>query len=475
MLLRRPWKQLSWKSAGDWGFDQRRKERIDMELYERCVSVAQDNPSIIKDERLCVECGHCLAVCQEEIGVAGKPLPSADGSAVSCIGCGQCGAACPEQSIQVRSEIDCVREAVRDPSKIVVCSTSPSVRVGLGDAFLDKAGTFAEGKMVTALRTLGADYVFDVTFAADLTIIEEGCELLQRVLTGSGPLPQFTSCCPAWVKFVETYYPQWIPNLSSAKSPIGMQGATIKTYFAAKAGLDPRNIVTVNVTPCTAKKAEIRRPELNDAGELLGQPSMRDNDYVLTTKELARWMEEEGIAFDSLQDGEFDSIMGKGSGAGVIFGNTGGVMEAALRMAYESLTGQKPPDVLLDFQQVRGLSGVKEASLEVAGMTIRVAVIYGTVNAARFLEEDLSGYHFIEVMTCPGGCISGAGQPQMHTMPVTNDIRLRRIRSMYAEDEQMMLRNSVDNPQVQSVYQEFYKNPLGDLSEKLLHTTYCKR
>lgn len=443
-----------------------------MELYERCISVAPDNPAIIKNETLCVECGHCLAVCQEEIGVAGRGFAKADHS---CINCGQCSAACPEQSIQVRSEIDYVRDAVRDPLKTVVFSTSPSVRVGLGDAFLDKAGTYAEGKMVSALRALGADYVFDVTFAADLTIIEEGCELLKRILTGSGPLPQFTSCCPAWVKFVETYYPERIPNLSSAKSPIGMQGATIKTYFAAKEGIDPRKIVTVNVTPCTAKKAEIRRPELKDAGELLGQPSMRDNDYVITTKELAQWMEEAGIDFDTLGDSQFDSILGKGTGAGVIFGNTGGVMEAALRMAYESLTGQAPPDALLDFQPVRGLSGVKEASVEVGGMTIRTAVIYGTANAARFLEGDISGYHFVEVMTCPGGCISGAGQPQMHTIPVTNDIRLDRIRSMYAEDERMQLRNSVDNPQVQKVYQEFYKEPLGVLSEKLLHTSYYKR
>lgn len=444
-----------------------------MGLYERCISVATDNPAIIKNETLCVECGHCLAVCQEEIGVAGRW--NRDELYHSCINCGQCSAACPEQSIQVRSEIDYVRDTVRDPLKTVVFSTSPSVRVGLGDAFLDKAGTYAEGKMVSALRALGADYVLDVTFAADLTIIEEGCELLKRILTGNGPLPQFTSCCPAWVKFVETYYPDRIPNLSSAKSPIGMQGATIKTYFAAKEGLDPRNIVTVNVTPCTAKKAEIRRPELKDAGELLGQPSLRDNDYVITTKELAQWMEEEGIAFDTLGDSPFDSILGKGTGAGVIFGNTGGVMEAALRMAYQSLTGQAPPDTLLNFHPVRGLSGIKEASVEVGGMTIRTAVIYGTANAAEFLKGDISKYHFVEVMTCPGGCISGAGQPQMHTIPVTNDIRLDRIRSMYAEDKRLKLRNSVDNPQVQKIYQEFYKEPLGTLPEKLLHTSYYKR
>lgn len=467
------------KSAEGWAYKSLQgKEHwmMNQNNHQRCVAVADSNPSIIKDNSLCVECGHCLAVCNEEIGVAGKRMVPAGGETeTSCINCGQCSAACPEQSLQVKSEIDYVREAIRDPEKIVVFSTSPSVRVGLGDAFLDKAGTYAEGKMVAALKALGADYVFDVTFSADLTIIEEGCELLKRILTGSAPLPQFTSCCPAWVRFTETYYPEKIPHLSSAKSPIGMQGATIKTYFAAKQGLDPRRIVTVNVTPCTAKKAEIRRPELKDAGDLLGVLSMRDNDYVLTTKELARWMEEEHLEFETLPDVPFDSVLGKGSGAGVIFGNTGGVMEAALRMAYQSLTGSAPPDQLLDFAPVRGLEGVKEASVEVAGMTLKVAVIYGTANATRFLEGDISDYHFVEVMTCPGGCISGAGQPQMHTIPVTNDIRLSRIRSMYTEDQRMALRNSVDNPQIQQVYKEFYKEPLGELSEKLLHTEYYRR
>ena len=323
---------------------------MQMENYERCISVSESNPAIVKDAQLCVECGHCLAVCQEEIGVAGRRMvPPGGETAQSCINCGQCSASCPEQSLQVKSEVELVKAAIRDPEKVVVFSTSPSVRVGLGDAFTDKPGTYVEGKMVAALKALGADYVFDVTFSADLTIIEEGCELLQRILTNSGPLPQFTSCCPAWVKFVETYYPDKLPHISSAKSPIGMQGATIKTYFAAKQGLDPRRIVTVNVTPCTAKKAEIRRPELNDAGELLGCPVMRDNDYVITTKELAQWMREEQVDFESLKDQDFDSLLGKGSGAGVIFGNTGGVMEAALRMAYRSLTGREADGKLLRF------------------------------------------------------------------------------------------------------------------------------
>ncbi len=449
---------------------------MQMENYERCISVSESNPAIVKDAQLCVECGHCLAVCQEEIGVAGRRMvPPGGETAQSCINCGQCSASCPEQSLQVKSEVELVKAAIRDPEKVVVFSTSPSVRVGLGDAFTDKPGTYVEGKMVAALKALGADYVFDVTFSADLTIIEEGCELLQRILTNSGPLPQFTSCCPAWVKFVETYYPDKLPHISSAKSPIGMQGATIKTYFAAKQGLDPRRIVTVNVTPCTAKKAEIRRPELNDAGELLGCPEMRDNDYVITTKELAQWMREEQVDFESLKDQDFDSLLGKGSGAGVIFGNTGGVMEAALRMAYRSLTGREADGKLLRFEGVRGMKGIKEASVEIGDATIRVAVIYGTANAAKFLEGDISRYHFVEVMTCPGGCISGAGQPQMNCIPVVDPIRVSRIGSMYAEDEKMTLRNSMDNPEIQRVYQEFYQKPLGELSEKLLHTVYHKR
>ena len=436
-----------------------------MERYERCISVKPDNPAIIKDDSLCVECGHCLAACDENTGVDGY----------ICINCGQCSAACPEQAIRVKPEIQQVKDALTDKSKIVVFSTSPSVRVGIGDAFLDKAGVYSEGKMVAAIKTLGADYVFDVTFSADLTIIEEGCELLSRILTGSGPLPQFTSCCPAWVKYVEKFYPEMIPHLSTAKSPIGMQGATIKTYFAAKAGLDPSSIITVNVTPCTAKKAEIRRPELNDAGTLLGKPEIRDNDYVITTKELAQLMEEKNIDFASLPDLPFDSILGKGSGAGVIFGNTGGVMEAALRMAYQSLTGEKAPDSLLHFEDVRGMKGIKEASLKIGDSIIKVAVIYGTANAAQFLDGDISGYHFVEVMTCPGGCISGAGQPQMHTIPVTDDIRKSRIKSMYSEDERMTLRNSADNPEIARAYSEFYGKPLGELSHRLLHTGYNRR
>ncbi len=440
-----------------------------------CVPVEADNPAIVKNEDLCEKCGHCLAVCQEEIGVQGHYDLLKNHDTAVCINYGQCSANCPEGAITLRDECAAVKAAIRDPGKIVVFSTSPSVRVGVGDAFSDQPGRFVEGKMVSALKALGADYVFDVTFAADLTILEEGTELLRRITTGCAPLPQFTSCCPAWVKYVETFHPEYIPNISSAKSPIGMQGPTVKTYFAAKKHLDPASIVHVAVTPCTAKKAEIRRPEFNAAGRLLKRPEIRDTDYCITSKELAQWLQEEQVDFNALPDMPFDDILGKGSGAGVIFGNTGGVMEAALRYAYEVLTREKPPASLLQFAPVRGMEGVKEASVNVAGTTVNVAVIYGTENADKFLRGDVSKYHFVEVMTCPGGCISGAGQPQCHSIPVTDDIRMKRIASLYSEDERMTLRNSCDNPEIQAIYREFYKEPLSPVSEALLHTSYYDR
>lgn len=442
---------------------------------KRSVFVSEDNPSIIRDETLCSNCGHCMAVCSEEIFVAGHLIPGRE-QEKTCINCGQCVAVCPEQAIQVRREIDEVRAAVKDPEKIVVFSTSPSVRVGLGDGFLDKMGVYSEGKMVSALRKLGGDYILDVTFSADLTIMEEGAELLRRILTPGSALPQFTSCCPAWVKYTETYHPELLVHISSAKSPIGMQGAMIKTYFAGKHHLDPRKIVSVAVTPCTAKKFEIRRPEFCDAGKLLGVPEMRDNDYVITCKELVQWMEEDGIDFDTLPESDFDHLLGKGSGAGVIFGNTGGVMEAALRFAYECLTGKSPENVLLHFEPVRGLKGIKEASVTIGDLTVHTAVVYGTANAERLIREgDLSKYQFIEVMTCPGGCISGAGQPQRNEYPPTDSIRRHRIHSLYEEDGKMKLRNSADNPEIEQIYKEFLDVPLGELSEKLLHTEYYSR
>lgn len=365
-----------------------------------------------------------------------------------------------------------MKELIQDPEKIVVFSTSPSVRVGFADGFGKEPGTFAQDEMVGALRALGADYVFDVTFSADLTIMEEGSELLSRILKGTGPLPQFTSCCPAWVKYMENFHPDKTKYLSSAKSPIGMQGAVIKTYFAHKKHIDPEKIISVAVTPCTAKKAEIAREELCDAGKLLNIEEMRDNDYVITTKELVQWCKEEGMDLEKITPSKYDSVLGEGTGAGMIFGNTGGVMEAALRTVYRVLEGKEAPTDFYQLRPVRGLNNRKEAEVTIAGKNLRVCILYGTAAAEEFLAEDMRGYHFVEVMTCPGGCISGAGQPDCGSVPVSDAVRKKRIASLYQADERAQYRNSMDNPEIGMIYNEFFKEPLSLLSETLLHTTY---
>ena len=416
------------------------------------VPVDDANPAIIKNEALCSECGHCFAVCEEEIGVAAKYLLN-QREAYQCIGCGQCSASCPEKAITGRPHYKIVKELIQDPEKIVVFSTSPSVRVGFADGFGKEPGTFAQDEMVGALRALGADYVFDVTFSADLTIMEEGSELLSRILKGTGPLPQFTSCCPAWVKYMENFHPDKTKYLSSAKSPIGMQGAVIKTYFAHKKHIDPEKIISVAVTPCTAKKAEIAREELCDAGKLLNIEEMRDNDYVITTKELVQWCKEEGMDLGKITP-------------------TGGVMEAALRTVYRVLEGKEAPADFYQLRPVRGLNNRKEAEVSIAGKNLRVCILYGTAAAEEFLAEDMSGYHFVEVMTCPGGCISGAGQPDCGSVPVSDAVRKKRIASLYQADERAQYRNSMDNPEIGMIYNEFFKEPLSLLSETLLHTTY---
>lgn len=440
----------------------------------RMVPVHPYNPAIIKNPALCSECGHCYSVCQEEIGV-GARYHFEENELYKCIGCGQCTAACPEEAITGRPHYQIVRDIIKNTDKIVIFSTSPSVRVGFADGFGKEAGTFAQDKMVGALRKLGADYVLDVTFSADLTIMEEGSELLQRILSGSAPLPQFTSCCPAWVRYMETFHGDKISHLSSAKSPIGMQGALIKTYYANKMKLDPEKIISVAVTPCTAKKAEIAREELCDAGKLLGLGELRDNDYVITTKELVQWCKEEKLDYDSIKPSSFDSILGEGTGAGMIFGNTGGVMEAALRAVYKVLEKKEPPKDFFKLQPVRGLANRKEATVVIAGHAIKACVIYGTAEADRFLAEDMSAYHFVEVMTCPGGCISGAGQPNCGVTPVPDEVRAKRIASLYNKDEMSKIRNSMDNPEISMIYTDFLQNPLSPLSEFLLHTSYTRR
>ena len=441
------------------------------------VPIEDNNPSIVRWEEKCIRCGMCKEACNNLMGIHGSYTLEETGGEAICIYCGQCANVCPVDSITERDETALVQKAIADPNKVVVVSTSPAVRASLGEEFGMEPGAFVEGKMVSLLRALGVDYVLDTNFAADLTIVEEASELIRRITEQDRPLPQFTSCCPGWVHFTELYAPELLPHLSTAKSPIGMQGPTVKTYFAKQMGLAPRQIVHVALTPCTAKKFEIRREEMHAAADYHGVEGMRDTDQVITTRELARWAKAAGIEWSALENSSYDSLMGKASGAGVIFGNTGGVMEAALRTAYEYLTGQAAPQKLLQLSPVRGYEGVREAQVEIGELTLQVAVVYGTANARTFLrrmKESGKQYHFVEVMACPGGCIGGGGQPK-DLMKNADDTRRRRIEALYQRDESMTLRTSHENPEIKEVYEAFYGQPLSELAERMLHTTYQDR
>lgn len=439
------------------------------------VAIEEDNPSICRDQSLCIMCGLCRNVCCMDIDVHDHYDLEKTGDKAICIHCGQCANICPTRCIREVEEYQAVKEAILDPEKIVVFSTSPSVRVALGEEFSSELGEFVQGKMVALLRALGGNFVLDTSFAADLTIMEEASELVDRINNKTKPLPQFTSCCPAWVKFVELYYPEMIGNLSSAKSPIGMQGPIIKTYFASKMGIDPSKIVNVAVTPCTAKKFEIRREEMCASTKFLGENNLRDMDYVITTRELAKWAKEENIDFNSLVDSEFDSLLGEATGAGVIFGNTGGVMEAGIRTAHYLLTGNNLDSDAINLTSVRGYEGIRETELNINGMNLKLAVVHGTANARKLIELIKSGekeYHFVEVMTCPGGCIGGGGQP-IHSEP--DQARKSRISNLYARDRDMKVRFSHENSEIKKLYDEFLGAPLSDRAHELLHTTYVDR
>ncbi len=434
-----------------------------------------------RDNNKCILCRRCTAVCSkvQGIGVIGaneRGFATEITSAfelglgeTSCVSCGQCIAVCPTGAISEKDNTDEVFAAIADPEKYVVVQTAPAVRAALGEEFGLPIGTGVQGKMVTALKTLGFDKVFDTDFAADLTIMEEATELLDRLKNG-GKLPLITSCSPGWIKYCEHYFPDMTENLSSCKSPQQMFGAITKTYFAQKMGIDPKNIVMVSVMPCTAKKFEIGRDDQNAAG-------VPDVDIALTTRELARMIKKAGINFLGLADGQFDDPLGESTGAAVIFGATGGVMEAALRTAVATVTGKAPASV--DFKEVRGVEGIKEATYDVAGTTLKVAVASGLGNAKELLNKVKNGeadYQFIEIMGCPGGCVNGGGQPQQPAV-VRNfqDLRALRAKALYDYDANSTVRMSHENASVKKLYDEFLEKPGSHKAHEILHTTYVKR
>ncbi len=465
------------KLARDMGVDDETAYDGEKTVYEIDNSAAH----MYRDNNKCILCRRCSAVCEkvQGIGVIGaneRGFKTNIASAfdmglgeTSCVSCGQCIAVCPVGAISEKDNTKEVFEAIADPEKHVVVQVAPAVRAGLGESFGLPIGTDVEGKMAAALRRLGFDKVFDTNFSADLTIMEEAHEFLDRVKNG-GKLPLITSCSPGWVKYCEHYFPDMTENLSSCKSPQQMFGAIVKSYYAEKEGIDPKNIVSVSVMPCTAKKFEIGRDDEDGAG-------LPDVDIAITTRELARMIERAGIQFLALPDEKFDEPLGVSTGAGVIFGATGGVMEAALRTAVEELTGEELPNV--EFTAVRGTEGIKEASYDVAGMTVKVAVASGLGNARELLNKVKNGeadYQFIEIMGCPGGCVNGGGQPQQPAS-VRNftDIRALRAKVLYDLDESRPLRKSHENPVIKELYANYLGEPGSHKAHELLHTTYVKR
>lgn len=456
------------------------KERFDGEKRE--AHIDELSPSIVRDSSKCILCGRCISTCRKVQGIGVldftkrgfktevAPAFEKSMSEADCIYCGQCVQACPVAALREKDSIQQVWDAIDDPEKIVVVQAAPSVRVGLGEEFGLPIGTPVTGKMAAALRRLGFDRVFDTNFSADLTIMEEGHEFLDRVMNG-GKLPMITSCSPGWVRFCEFNYPEFIPNLSTCKSPQQMFGAIVKSYYAKKAKLTPRTIVSVSVMPCTAKKSECERPEMEANG-------LRDVDYVLTTRELAAMIKQARIRFQDLPDEEFDSHMGEGTGAGAIFGATGGVMEAALRTVADVLWDKDLEE--FEYHEIRGIEGVKFATVQLpinGELTeVKVAVANGTGNAAKVLDAVKAGeldVHFIEVMACPGGCVHGGGQPFVSAKKrLEVNPRVNRAGGLYDEDLRLPERKSHKNSEIIALYEEYLGKPNGHLAHKLLHTHY---
>ncbi len=464
-------------------------------VEDHLYNVDRSSPSFTKDDSKCIRCQRCVRTCSElqqisAISVANKgshqkvsSFHDRPMSHVVCTNCGQCVNRCPTGALVEKTYIDQVWDAIYDPEKHVVVQTAPAVRVALGEDLGYDPGERVTGKMVNALRQLGFNSVLDTDFSADLTIMEEGTELLTRLKRAlvdgdtKVSLPMFTSCSPGWIKFIEHKYPEFLPNLSTCKSPQQMFGALAKTFYAKKRNLDPSKVVSVSIMPCTAKKFEAERPEMRSSG-------YKDIDYVLTTRELAVMIKQAGIDFRNLEDAQYDSIMGNSTGAAVIFGATGGVMEAALRTAYEIVTGREVPFGNLNIMPVRGMDGVKEATIKIEGCVedwkflegaeLKVAIAHGLVNANKVMKMTREGkapYHFVEIMACPGGCIGGGGQP----IPTNMEIRQNRMKAIYSEDLHMALRKSHENPDVVAIYKEFLEKPNSHKSHQLLHTHYVER
>jgi len=485
-------RQLSY----DLGIKQVRFEQT----KELNMPLDESSLSIVRDRNKCILCRRCVEVCDKVqsvnvINVSGRGMNSKISTfqdmglgSSYCTNCGQCVLVCPTGALMERSEIDKVWKALSDPKKIVLVEAAPAVRVAIGEEFGMPAGSLVTGKMAAALRQLGFNKIFDTQFTADLTIIEEGYELIGRVkkalgqdvhIHGPSALPMVTSCSPGWIKFAEHFFPGILDHLSTCKSPQQMFGAVAKTYYAELMKVDPRDIVVVSIMPCVAKKFEAKRPEMNDAYEywktklnLTEADVFPDVDHVLTTREAARMMKEAGIFLPDLPDEKFDEPLGLSTGAATIFGASGGVMEAAIRTAYEVLTEEKLPRI--DFEEVRGLTGIKSATIDIKGLPLKIAVANSLSNARVLLDQVAKGespYHFIEIMTCPGGCLGGGGQPH----PTNTEIRQARLKAVYCEDRNLPIRKSHENPAITEIYKAFLQEPNGEKSHHLLHTEYVQR